>query len=52
MFLLRKRRVWFAFFCGDVVCNDDPRYFAVETLSSSIFCRNVFSAEGLCLFVI
>ena len=54
MFLLRKPRVWLAFFVVLSMCGDHerssamvtPRYFAAEALSSSTLCRMYLVFRG------
>ena len=58
MFLLRKPRVWLAFFVVLSMCGDHerssvmvtPRYFAAEALSSSTLCRMYLVFRGSTFF--
>ena len=60
IFLLRKPRVWFAFFVVMSICLDHerssamvtPKYFAAGTLSSSTLSRMYLVLRGLAFFVI
>ena len=59
MFLLRKPRVWLAFFVVLSMCGDHsrssamvtPRYFAAEALSSSTLCKMYLVFRGLTFLV-
>ena len=60
IFLLRKPRVWFAFFVVMSICLDHerssamvtPKYFAAGTLSSSTLCRMYLVLRGFVFYVI
>ena len=59
MFLLRKPRVWLAFFVVLSMCGDHerssamvtPRYFAAEALSCSTLCKMYLVFRGLTFLV-
>ena len=60
IFLLRKPRVWFAFFVVMSICLDHERssamvtskYIGAGTLSSSTLCRIYLVLRGFAFFVI
>ena len=60
LFILRKPRVWFAFFVVILIClvhnrlsaMVTPKYFATETLPSSTLCRMYLVFKGFAFFVI